>query len=71
MYISSEGRGFDSKVEINIPRNASITWRFRRRRSGEYSVIPTVMNDNLASTGLGSGITLPDIPIDENPPIIT
>ncbi|CAM0042812.1 hypothetical protein VPHK406_0024 [Vibrio phage K406] len=69
MYINSHGRGFDSKVEMNIPRNASVNWRFRRRRSGEYSMIATPMNDNLASTGLGKGTTLTEIPVDSNPPI--
>lgn len=72
LYIASEGRGFDSKITISIPRNASINWRFRRRRSGEYSYIATPMNDNLASTGLGSGNDLSNvIPVDNNPPIFT
>lgn len=69
-YIDSAGRGFDSKIEINIPRNASITWRFRRRRDGSYSYIATPMNDNLASVGIGSGNDLSaEIPIDPKPPI--
>jgi hypothetical protein len=71
MYIDSGDRGFDSKITLNIPKNASINWKFRRRRSGEYSYIATPMNNNLASTGLGVGNNLTDIPIDPTPPIFT
>ncbi|BAV81235.1 hypothetical protein [Vibrio phage VCPH] len=68
-YINSHGRGFDSRVQLNIPNNASVTWRFRQRRSGEYSYIATPMNNNLASVGLGTASNIPNIPEDPNPPV--
>ena len=70
LYIDSVGRGFDTKIEINIPINASLSWRFRRRRDGSYSYIATPMNANLASVWLGSGNDLSgEMPEDLNPPI--
>ena len=70
MYIDSNGRGFDSKITMNIPRSASINWRFRRRRDGSYSVISTPMNDNLASTWLGLNNDLSaEMPVDTDSPV--
>lgn len=68
-YIHSHGRNQDSLVTINIPKNASITWRFRKRRDGSFSYIATPMNDNLASSKLNhdDGLALPE---DPEPPII-
>lgn len=72
MYLDSSGRGFDNEINLNIPVNASVTWRFRRRRDGSYSYIATPMNDNLASVWLGEGNDLSDvIPVDPNPPFLT
>ncbi|QXN60144.1 hypothetical protein KUA24_77 [Vibrio phage HNL01] len=69
-FINSHGRSQDSEISINIPRNASITWRFRKRRTGNFSYIATPANDNLASTQI-QGIDLaPTIPVDPNPPIL-
>lgn len=70
LYISSGGRGFDSKIQINIPANASLNWRFRRRRDGSYSYIATPMNKGLASVWLGEGNDLSsEMPVDPNPPV--
>jgi hypothetical protein len=69
LYLDSGGRGFDHVMDINIPKNASMNWRFRRRRDGSYSYIATPMNDNLASVWLGEGNNIPNIPEDPNPPI--
>lgn len=70
MFIDSNGRGFDSKITMNIPVNASVNWRFRRRRDGSFSYVATPFNDNLSSTWLGSNNDLTDeMPVNPNPPV--
>ena len=69
-FIDSNGGGFDSKVVLNIPVNASVNWRFRRRRDGSFSVAATPYNDNLASTWLGINNDLSgEMPVDPNSPL--
>lgn len=70
MFIDSNGRGFDAKIVLNIPRNASVNWRFRRRRDGSYSYVATPHNENLSSTWLGTDNDISaEKPVDPNPPI--
>jgi len=70
MFIDSNGRGFDAKITMNIPKNASVNWRFRRRRDGSFSYVATPFNGNLSSTWLGLNNDISaDKPVDPSPPV--
>lgn len=67
-YIATHGRGYDQRISINLPRNASIRYRFTTRRDGKYSYSATPYNDGLASTEITGDLT-GSYPEDPNPPV--
>ncbi len=69
IYIATHGRGLDTRIDINVPHNASIHYKFSTRRDGRYSYRATPYNVNLASTVVTGGDLSGTYPADPSPPV--